>query len=634
MKKVYYGLFAGLLALAGCTNDEFQEEIGAQGLKSFNTINVTLGEGATTRAYISNPAGSGTLNLAWNEYDEIAVFSDIQTDFTIFRLSSASGEKAEFVGDTVEGNTFYVVYPYWQLNLDNNDPSILRGYLDANFSSTNEYRFNAPMVAKSTDNNFSFKQVAGMIEVTIGDITEIENAYIQGNNGEIINGYGYIDMTEAEPVFHMDTTNEGEWTSTSSVVDFWEDKTVASGGKTVTAYFVIAPTEFEKGITLYVNGTDKNGNYINFSKSTSSPLSVGRAEVKRFSLVNVEAELEENLLKTRAALEALYDALDGDNWANNDNWKSDKPFSEWYGIYAEGDQVREISLSYNNLSGSVPPEIEDLEDLRGLYLSYNHINSLPEEIGSLVNLETLEISGNELTELPKGIGNLSNLESLGIAENPIASLPDEISKLTNLTALCAYSTQLTEFPNIFGATNMEALELMWNKLTGPIPSEIGNLKNLNYFRIDGNQLEGDFPSSLYELENLETFFFEGNKLTATVTFDQQQTPMWKHLKEVQGFINLSQQDGYKVTVEGAVDEIQVTGNNTMKVGEGQQLKVVILPSDAVNKDVTWYSEDDTIVSVDDNGFLNATNIGITWIHAESADGYGANGGISIEVVSD
>lgn len=398
MKKVYYGLFAGLLALAGCTNDEFQEEIGAQGLKSFNTINVTLGEGATTRAYISNPASSGTLNLAWNEYDEIAVFSDTQTDFTSFRFGSASGEKATFVGNKVEGNTFYVVYPYWQLNLDGDNPSILRGYLNANILSSDDYRFNVPMVAKSTDNNFSFKQVAGMIEVTIGDITEIDNASIQGNNREILQGYGYIDMTEAEPVFHLDTTNEGEWTSTSSGVDFWEDKTLASGGKAVTAYFVIAPTEFEKGITLYVNGTDKNGNYVNFFKSTSSPLSVGRAEVKRFSLVNVEAEIEENLEKTRAALEALYDALDGDNWANKDNWKSDKPFSEWYGIYAEGDKVLEINLDNNNLSGSIPSEIGEIEDLRILNLQDNELEgNLPSSIFNLSKLNKFLINGNKLS---------------------------------------------------------------------------------------------------------------------------------------------------------------------------------------------------------------------------------------------
>ena len=34
----------------------------------------------------------------------------------------------------------------------------------------------------------------------------------------------------------------------------------------------------------------------------------------------------------RAALVALYNATDGPNWEKSDNWLSDEPLSEWYGI--------------------------------------------------------------------------------------------------------------------------------------------------------------------------------------------------------------------------------------------------------------------------------------------------------------
>ena len=34
----------------------------------------------------------------------------------------------------------------------------------------------------------------------------------------------------------------------------------------------------------------------------------------------------------RGALEALYNATDGPNWLNNDNWLSDAPLGEWYGV--------------------------------------------------------------------------------------------------------------------------------------------------------------------------------------------------------------------------------------------------------------------------------------------------------------
>ena len=34
----------------------------------------------------------------------------------------------------------------------------------------------------------------------------------------------------------------------------------------------------------------------------------------------------------RAALVTLYEATDGPNWANNENWLTDAPLGEWYGV--------------------------------------------------------------------------------------------------------------------------------------------------------------------------------------------------------------------------------------------------------------------------------------------------------------
>ena len=39
-----------------------------------------------------------------------------------------------------------------------------------------------------------------------------------------------------------------------------------------------------------------------------------------------------NVTSDRAALIALYNATDGDNWTNNTNWLSNEPLSSWYGV--------------------------------------------------------------------------------------------------------------------------------------------------------------------------------------------------------------------------------------------------------------------------------------------------------------
>lgn len=56
-------------------------------------------------------------------------------------------------------------------------------------------------------------------------------------------------------------------------------------------------------------------------------------------------------------LRALYDNLDGDNWKRKDNWFSDKPYEEWYGLRFDRSGLYGINLMDNNLTGVLPPEV-------------------------------------------------------------------------------------------------------------------------------------------------------------------------------------------------------------------------------------------------------------------------------------
>jgi|TARA_B110000914_G_C15335532_1_gene386758 Leucine-rich repeat (LRR) protein len=47
-----------------------------------------------------------------------------------------------------------------------------------------------------------------------------------------------------------------------------------------------------------------------------------------------------------------------------------------------------------------------------------------------------------------------------------------------------------------------SLNLSDNSLTGSIPSEVGNLTNLNELKLSNNQLTGVIPESICELTNL------------------------------------------------------------------------------------------------------------------------------------
>ena len=118
----------------------------------------------------------------------------------------------------------------------------------------------------------------------------------------------------------------------------------------------------------------------------------------------------------RAALVALYNATDGDNWRDNANWLSDAPLGDWRGVTTDADgRVTGIELWLNKLNGPLPPELGDLAKLQRLNLALNDLNGpLPPELGNLYGgLQDLTLLGNQLSgEIPVQYGGLYNLEKL------------------------------------------------------------------------------------------------------------------------------------------------------------------------------------------------------------------------------
>jgi hypothetical protein len=138
----------------------------------------------------------------------------------------------------------------------------------------------------------------------------------------------------------------------------------------------------------------------------------------------------------RAALVALYEATDGDNWSYNENWLSDQPMGEWDGVETGRDgRVTRLWLESNELNGEIPSELGDLPSLVGLWLWGNDLSGeIPGELGSLTNLVNLSLGGNQLRDqIPPELGNLSSLQYLYLDSNQLRGiLPLDLTKLTNL----------------------------------------------------------------------------------------------------------------------------------------------------------------------------------------------------------
>jgi len=67
-------------------------------------------------------------------------------------------------------------------------------------------------------------------------------------------------------------------------------------------------------------------------------------------------------------------------------------------------------------------------------------------------------------------------------------------------------------------------------------------------------------------------------------------------------------------------------------GETQQFTAVVYPTNATNKDVRWWSDDESIATVDNTGKVTAVDVGITTIHSApwNARGWGGKCTVAVE----
>ena len=100
--------------------------------------------------------------------------------------------------------------------------------------------------------------------------------------------------------------------------------------------------------------------------------------------------------------------------------------------------------------------------------------------------------------------------------NLSGALPANLAELKNLRYLVVDANRLTgPIPALAGLTNLESVFVGHNQLSGEIPS-LAALTKLAYVSADHNQLSGPIPTSVSDLPNLQYFVVDYNRLSGTV----------------------------------------------------------------------------------------------------------------------
>jgi hypothetical protein len=64
------------------------------------------------------------------------------------------------------------------------------------------------------------------------------------------------------------------------------------------------------------------------------------------------------------ALVALYNSTNGPGWTNHSGWLVTGTPCSWYGVACSAERITRVDLLFNQLTGSIPPELGNLVNVR------------------------------------------------------------------------------------------------------------------------------------------------------------------------------------------------------------------------------------------------------------------------------
>ncbi len=545
MKK--YILLLSLLAVSCSMEESFVPEI----LEYHNTVFTAVAEdfgGNGTRSMVDSEG-----KFTWSKDDRINVWAENGATGAFFTFTLDEGSDgqydANFRGTLPEGYviTDCAIYPASDRHVYSGGKFMLHlpseyGDFDTEYSPN----LNAIMIAREmiVDGEVSppsvFRHLAGVLRLTLDNVPAGAAQVVFTANVGVTGDFEVIPSRE-------EGIRTAELTESNNTVSIKFKPLEHSRAAAMDFYFPLPEGDYA-GFSVALQ--DKDGNVL-WSKAVEKTNKITRRTLS--SLPKVSCMTTEEI--EREALMALYKATDGDNWTNNENWCSDKPLNEWYGVSAYSGKVRSIWMSDNNLSGNLPGEIGNLANLIDLNLAWNHLTgpipseignltnlvrlylysnktlngAIPSEIGNLSELRQLNLYWNEFTEIPEELYTLTNLAVLNIGKNPIKNIDlNKICKLANLVELDLEEVGMTcGFPTEIGnLTNLYKLNLRYNSITGCIPSEIGNLHDLELLWLYGNELTGSIPDELGDLRKLRSLELNANYLSGRIPESVTQLQAW------------------------------------------------------------------------------------------------------------
>ncbi|KAB2062351.1 hypothetical protein ES319_A10G147600v1 [Gossypium barbadense] len=189
--------------------------------------------------------------------------------------------------------------------------------------------------------------------------------------------------------------------------------------------------------------------------------------------------------------------------------------------------LEELHLSLCQLVPGPPLLNLNLSSLAILDLSYNDFsNQMDLRWVSKLNSLVLRLYGNELQgDISSAIFNIRTLSELDLSWNdPEEKLPRAAGKLCKLRSIDLSGIRLNqdishifEILSVCSSLRLESLAFSSCQLSGQLTDQLEHFKNLKELFLDSNSISGPIPTSLGQLANLEWVDIGNNLLESVVS---------------------------------------------------------------------------------------------------------------------
>ncbi|XP_031126946.1 receptor-like protein EIX2 [Ipomoea triloba] len=410
-----------------------------------------------------------------------------------------------------------------------------------------------------TSIDLSYNNFAGPIPDTFGDMSILENFYLDGNSftGETPKSF--------ENLTHLQILSLGGNHLKESIVELLEKLSK----DTIPEWFWNSAVNFEHMNLSYNNiGGRLSDLSTNFSTSSSLEFDLSynnfSGSIPLFSPEILIINLSNNMFVgpisslcstiNSIVIDLSYNQLSGeipDCWNNSTS-------------------LFVLDLGNNHFIGKVPPSLGSIFSLQSLHLRNNHLTGeLPSSLQNCTSLLVMDLGGNEFMErIPSWIGgSLSDLIILSLRHNKFyGDIPSSICHLNQIQILDLSVNELTgkisqcfnNFTHLMQDKYSRKLQNVWmfskpllisdwisldniliqwknkewkyrkqvellksidlssNQLIGDIPEQFSSLNGLLSLNLSNNHLIGKIFPTIYQMENLEVLDLSKNQLFGAI----------------------------------------------------------------------------------------------------------------------